>query len=76
MSDGWTKAVVWNIEIDERAAHKDSGRMDPLVECVLAVYKEYVQALLGEQSSALETGESGADNGYVKFAHNTSKLFT
>ena len=32
MFDRWTQAVVWDVEIDERASHEDSGGMDLLVE--------------------------------------------
>ena len=65
MFDGWSKAVVGDIEIDERAAHEDSGGMDLLVESVLAIDEENVQALPSEQSGTLQSGKSGADDGYV-----------
>ena len=69
MFDGWSQTVFRNVEIDERAAHKDSGGMDLLIECVLAVDQQDAQAFSGEQASALETSESGADDGYVIIAH-------
>jgi hypothetical protein len=72
--DGLSQTVVRNIEIEERAADKDTGSVDLLIECVLAVGQQYAQAFAGEQSSALEPGQPGADDGYVIIAHkNTLK---
>ena len=59
-----------NIEIDERAAHKDSGSVDLLIECVLAIDQQDSQPLPREQASALEPGESRADDGYVSVHKN------
>ena len=44
--------------------------MDLLIECVLAIDQEDAYAFPGEQASALETGESCADDGYVEIAQN------
>jgi hypothetical protein len=71
--DGWSQTVVRNIEIEERAAHKDSGGMDLLIECVLAIDEQDLQAFPSEQASALETGESRADDGYVIIAHKIAQ---
>ncbi len=65
MFDGWSKAVVGDVEIDEGAAHEDSGGVDLLVESVLAIDEENVQALPAEQSGTLQAGQSGADDGHV-----------
>ena len=73
MSDGRSQTVVRNVEIEERAAHKDSGGVDLLIECVLAVDQQDAQAFPGEQSSALKTGESRADDGYVRIVHKLVK---
>ena len=61
------------IEIDERAAHEDSGGMDLLVESVFAIDEENVEALPGEQASTLKPGKSGADDSHVVArSHNVS----
>ena len=65
VSDRRTQAVVGKVEIDERAAHEDSGGMDLLVERVFAIDEENVNAVPGEQASALQSGESGADDSDV-----------
>ena len=62
MFDRRSKAVVWNIEIDERAAHEYSGGMDLLIESLLAIDEENVEALFREQASTLKAGQSGADD--------------
>ena len=69
MSDRWSQAVVRNVEIDEGATDKDSGGMDLLIECVLAVDQQDAQVLPREQPCALEPGESRADDGHVIIAH-------
>ena len=73
MLDRRSQTVVRNIEIEERAPHKDPGGMNLLVECVLAVNEENIQAFASEEASTLETGESRADDGYVVTAHKTSQ---
>ena len=65
MFDRWSKTVVRDVEVDERATHKDSGGMDLLVESVLAIDEENVEALPGEQSSTLKPGKSSADDSHV-----------
>jgi hypothetical protein len=39
--------------------------MDLLVECVLPIDEENVDALPGEQASTLKSGQSGADDSHV-----------
>jgi len=63
--DCWSKAVVRDVEIDERATHEDSGSVNLLVESVLAIDEENVDALSGEQARTLEPGKSGADDSHV-----------
>ena len=65
MSDWGAQAVVRDVEINERAAHEDSGGMDLLVESVLAIDEENVEAVPGEQASTLKPGKSGADDSHV-----------
>ena len=65
MFDRWSKAVFGQVEIDERAAHEDSSGMYFLIECVLAIDEENVDALPGEQARTLKSGQSGADDSYV-----------
>jgi hypothetical protein len=65
MSDRWTQAVVWDVEIDKRAAHENSGGMDLLVESVLAVDEENVKVSPGEQARTLKPGKSGADDSHI-----------
>ena len=65
MPDWWAKAVVGDVEVDERAAHEDAGGVDLLVETVFAIDEEYVEALLREDSSTLKPGKSGANDGHV-----------
>ena len=74
--DGRSQTVFRDVEIEERAANKDSGGMDLLIKGVLAIDQHDVQPFSGEQAGALQAGESGADDGYVKIAHKMhSKLF-
>jgi hypothetical protein len=63
--DRWPKAIVRKVEIDERAAYEDSGGMDLLVESVLAIDEENVDALSTEQASTLEPGKSSPDDSHV-----------
>ena len=65
MFDGWTETVVRNIEIDERAAHEDARRMYLLVESVLAIDEEDLEALPREESRTLQSGKAGADDSHV-----------
>ena len=65
MFDRWSETVVGNVEIDECAAHEDSGGMDLLVESVLAIDEENVDALPGEPASTLKSGQSRADDSHV-----------
>ena len=65
MFDRWSKAVVREVEIDERATHEDSGGMDLLVESVFAIDEENVKALSGEEASTLKPGKSGTDDSHV-----------
>ena len=65
MPDWWAKAVVGDVEVDERAAHEDAGGVDLLVKTVFPIDEEYVEALLREQSSTLKPGKSGANDGHV-----------
>jgi len=74
VSDWRAQAVVGNIEVGQRAAHEDAGRVDLLIECVLAIDKKHVDALLGEQAGTLKTGESGADDGHVVAVHSVVKV--
>jgi hypothetical protein len=60
--DRWSQAVVWDVEIDERAAHEDPGSMNLLVESVLAIYEENVESLPGKESSTLKPGKSRTDD--------------
>ena len=60
MFDWRPETVIGNIEVEERAAHKDSGGMNLLIERVLAIDEHDAQAFAGEQAGALKTGESGA----------------
>jgi hypothetical protein len=64
--DCWTETVFGDVEVDECATHEDAGRVDLLIESVRAIDQEYVRAVLGKQARALESGESGADDGYVE----------
>ena len=62
MFDRWSQAIVWDVEIDERAAHEDPGSMNLLVESVLAIYEENVETLPGKESSTLKPGKSRTDD--------------
>lgn len=65
MPDRWSEAVVWNVEVQERAADEYSGGMDLLVERVFAIDEENVDALSRQEASTLKPCKSSADNSYV-----------
>jgi hypothetical protein len=52
--DWCSKTILGQIEIDERAAHEDSGGMNLLFERVLAIDEEHVETLPGKQASTLK----------------------
>ena len=62
MFDRWSQAIVRDVEVNERAAHEDSGGMNLLVESVFAVDEENVETLPGEQASTLKSGQSRTDD--------------
>ena len=78
MFDRWSKAVVRDVKIDERAAHEDAGSVDLLVESVFAIDEENIKTLSSEQASTLESGKSCANNSYVVVCPHelTAKSFT
>ena len=65
MFDCWSKAVVRDVEIDERTTHEDASGVNLLIETVLAIDEENVNASSREQASTLEPGKSGADDSHV-----------
>ena len=65
MFDRRSQAIIRDVEIDERAAHEDSGGVDLLIECVLAIDEENVDALPGKEASTLKPGKSRTDDSYV-----------
>ena len=65
MFDGWSQAVVRNVEIHECAAYENSGGVDLLIEGVLAIDEEHFDTLSSKQAGTLKAGKSGADDSYV-----------
>ena len=65
MFDWWSKTIVRKIEIDKRPTYEDSGRMDLLIESVLAIDEKNADALPAEQASTLQSGQSSTDDSYV-----------
>jgi hypothetical protein len=61
----WSETILGQVEIDERAAHEDSGGMNFLFERVFAIDEENAETLPGKQASTLKAGQSGADDSHV-----------
>jgi hypothetical protein len=51
--DRGSKAIFGYVEIEERAANEDAGRMNFLVETVFAIDEENFEILSREQASTL-----------------------
>src|SRR5262245_37349451 len=56
--DRRSQAVVWDVEVNQCAAHEDSGGVDLLIESVLAIDEQHLESLPGEQASTLKPGKS------------------
>ena len=56
-------------EIVERATHEDAGRVDRLVERLLAIDEHHSQPVAGQQARALQSRQSGPDHGDVVGLH-------
>src|SRR5262245_60735911 len=64
-----TEKPRWNLKVLERSAHEDAGRVTGSFETALTVGDQNGDLPLGEDASALQAGESPADDDYVESLH-------
>jgi hypothetical protein len=69
VSDDRTQTVFWYIEVFKSATNKNAGSVYRRAKRFFAINQKHGVAGFGEESGAVKTRKSGADNDYVIVFH-------